>query len=253
MRISSTHVMAVAAALTVTALGATGSSYAGPQRAGGMTGAPTVGSCSTMTPQQADARSDHSTVVDCSQAHTAQVAGVVKLPKQLDWSQASKNDLFRVVADRCLPQVAVALGRDAKTRDSSAYHYLYFAPTKAQQANGARWLSCSIIRPKDTALAKLPTSSTPFLPGGRLRDPLARCLSTTVLNTPCSAAHAWRATGTFWVAGTYPGQKALNKKAVGKCRSRVKSDRPYRWTYRDKITWNVAHDHVVVCYSKTSG
>jgi Septum formation len=251
MRISTTRVVAVAAAFTVTALGVTGPSYAGPQRAGGMTGAPTVGACSTMTPQQGDAMSDHSTVVDCSQGHTAQVAGVVKLPKQLDWNQASTNDLFRVVADRCLPEVAAALGRDAKTRDTSAYHYLYFAPTKAQRNQGARWLSCSIIRPKDSELAKLPTSSTPFLPGGRLPDSLARCLSKAVRNTPCSAAHAWRATGTFWVAGTYPGQKALNKKALGKCRSRVKSDKPYRWTYRDKITWNVAHDHVVVCYSKT--
>jgi hypothetical protein len=251
MRISTTRVVAVAAAFTVTALGVTGPSYAGPQGAGGMTGAPTVGACSTMTPQQGDAMSDHSTVVDCSQGHTAQVAGVVKLPKQLDWNQASTNDLFRVVADRCLPEVAAALGRDAKTRDTSAYHYLYFAPTKGQRNQGARWLSCSIIRPKDTELARLPTSSTPFLPGGRLPDSLARCLSKAVRNTPCSAAHAWRATGTFWVAGTYPGQKALNKKAVGKCRSRVKSDKPYRWTYRDKITWNVAHDHVVVCYSKT--
>ena len=44
---------------------------------------------------------------------------------------------------------------------------------------------------------------------------------------------------------------ALNSKAVGRCRSRVKANKPYRWTYRDKITWNVAHDHTVVCYSKT--
>ncbi len=258
MRISTTRALAVTATLSLAAfgalggLGALGPSYAGTQqRTGGLTGAPIVGTCSTMTPTQAGAKSDHSTVVDCSQAHTAEVAGVVKLPKNLTWSDATKAKLFRVIVDRCLPDVDATLGRDNPTRDSSAYDYVWFEPTQAQRDQGARWLSCSIDRPKAATLVNLPTSTTPFLPGGTLPDNVARCLTKSGYNTPCSAAHLWRATGTFTVSGSYPGTKALSAKAITKCRTRVRAGKPYAWTYRDKVTWNVGHDHVVVCYSKT--
>jgi hypothetical protein len=260
MTISSTRVLAGAATLTLAALAlaalaAMGPSYAGPSQpaAGVMTGAPTVGTCSNMTAQQAGAPTDRSTVVPCTQAHTAQVAGVVKLPTRVHWGKASTATLFRVIADRCVPKVDATLGRDARTRDSSAYDFVWFMPTKAQRSQGARWLSCSIIRPKVATLLSLKTSTAPFLPDGKLPDGVARCLTRTVYNTPCAARHLWRATGTFVVSGRYPGQKALNRKAETKCRSRVTAGKSYRWTYRDKITWNVAHDHVVVCYSKTRG
>ena len=252
MTISTTRALAVGAALTLTALGAVTPSYAGTQRrAGAMTGAPTVGTCSTMTATQAAARSDHSTIVDCALAHTAQVAGVVRLPQGLQWSQASTARLFHVVVSGCLPQVHATLGRNNATRDSSAYDYVWFTPTKAQREAGARWLSCSVTRPKGTSLATLPTSTAPFLPDGALPDKVARCLTRKGYNTPCSAGHLWRATGTFTVSGTYPGPRVLARKAINKCASRVRAGKPYAWTYRDKVTWNVGQDHVVVCYSKT--
>src|SRR5690349_17099850 len=46
-------------------------------------GAPSVGTCSTMTAPQAAAAADRSTRVPCAQAHTARVAGVVQLPDRL--------------------------------------------------------------------------------------------------------------------------------------------------------------------------
>jgi hypothetical protein len=204
-----------------------------------------------MTADQGAAASDHSTDVPCSQTHTAQVAGVATLPTGLDFGSATRAQLFTVVADKCIPKVDKVLGRNARTRDSSAYDFVWFIPTKAQRSKGARWLSCSIIRPQSAKLVKLPTSTTPFLPDGALPDNVARCLTKAVFNTPCSAPHVWRATGTFVVSGSYPGARALNKKATKQCRPHVKAGKPYRWTYRDKITWNVARDHVVVCYSKT--
>ena len=255
MTISGTaRAVAAAAALTLTALATTSPAQAGEQgRAPDPSfGAPTVGTCSTMTAKQGNAPSDRSTAVSCSKAHTAEVAGVVKLPPRVKWSTATTTTLFRVVAEKCAPKVDTTLGRNTATRDSSAYSYVWFAPTKAQRAKGARWLSCSVIIRRATALPDLPTSKTPFLPDGALPDRVARCLTKSALNTPCKAAHLWRATGTFTVAGTYPGAKALNKKATRQCVSRVHSP-AYRWTYRDKITWNLNNDHVVVCYSKTTG
>jgi hypothetical protein len=158
-----------------------------------------------------------------------------------------------VIASTCAPKVGAMLGRDLRTRDSSAYDYVWFIPTKAQRSHGARWMSCSVTLSRAGAPGHLPTTTTPFLPDGALPDAVARCLTRSVRTTPCSTTHLWRATGTFRVAGPYPGTKTLNRKATTKCRSRVQAGKAYRWTYRDKITWNTGHDHLVVCYSRTTG
>jgi hypothetical protein len=229
-----------------------GTSYAAASRDDGLAGAPTVGTCTTLTPDQAAKPADRSTVVDCSKAHTAQVAGVVRLPRTLTWATATARDLYRVVVARCEPDVDATLGRDTPTRDSSAYDFVWFEPTKAERAAGARWLSCSVVRPRGAALATLPTTTTPFLPSGALPDPVARCLTKAASSTPCAARHLWRASGTFHVAGRYPGRKVLDRKAARACASRV-STAAYRWTYRDRTGWNVGGDHTVVCYSKTRG
>src|SRR4051794_844513 len=202
--------LAASAALTLTALAMAGPAHASAQRATDrLVGAPTVGSCTTLTAQQAAARSDRSTTVDCTKAHTAQVAGVVRLPKRLKFSTATNEQLFRVVAGRCAPKVDALLGRNAATRDSSGYSYYWFEPTKSQRAQGARWLSCSVALVKGPKLAKLPKSTAPFLPDGALPDSVARCLTKAPFLTTCSQSHTWRATGTFTVTGKYPGAKAL--------------------------------------------
>jgi hypothetical protein len=247
-----TRALAAAAALTLTTLATIGSAHAGTSRVGDpMHGAPTVGTCSTMTAAQAAASADKSTAVPCGKTHTAQVAGVVRLPARLQWSTAGVLQLFRVVVDQCRPQVNAMLGRNDRTRDRSAYDYVWFEPTKAQRSKGARWLSCSVVLRETGALAPLPRAKAPFLPSGTLSDRVARCLTKKPYTTTCSAQHLWRATGTFTVAGSYPGPTKLNATAKHKCSSRVQAGRAYRWTYRDKITWNRGHDHVVVCYSKT--
>jgi len=239
--------LATAAVLGLTAVAAVAPANAGA--AASMVGAPTVGACSTMTAAQADAPADRSTVVACSQAHTAQVAGVVRVPRALQWDAASDKELYRVIARRCLPTVEALLGRNTRTRDSSAYDLLWFRPTKAQIAQGARWLSCSVELRQAASLAKLPRSTSPFLPAGALPDKVARCLTKSTLTTRCSARHQWRATGSFVISGSYPGRKKVDDRANEKCRSRVTPGAPYRWTYQDKITWNLGGDHVVVCYS----
>lgn len=254
MTISGTaRAMAAAAALTLTALATTSPAHAGAQNRATdpLVGAPAVGTCKALTPKGSNAAVDHSAAVSCTKTHTAEVVGVVKLPTTMSWSSASAADLFRVVARKCAPKVDTALGRSAAVRDSSAYSYVWFAPTKGQQAKGARWLSCSVILHRAASLAPLPTSTSPFLPSGALGDGIARCLTRSALTTACKSGHLWRATGTFKVTGKYPGAKALNKKATRACVSRVHSP-AFRWTYKDKTTWNVHGDHVVVCYSKTT-
>jgi len=217
-------------------------------------GAPPVGACSTMTAAQATARVDHSTTVPCSQAHTARVAGVVRLPKSLSYS-STVTKLYRVVAEHCRPEANAVLGRSDRARDSTAYDLVWFLPSKAERRHGARWLSCSVVLRQASTLAQLPTNRTPMLPDGRLGDGIRRCLladTSHIITTRCSAKHGWRATGSFTVARThYPGAKALNRKARKKCAGRVAPHQAYRWTYSTKIDWQVSGDHAVICYSHT--
>jgi Septum formation len=246
-----TRILAVAVAATALTLGITPADALATD--GPMYGAPTVGTCSVMTAQQTGLQTDKSTVVPCTHKHTAKVAGVVQLPAKVGYGDSFQT-LYRVVADRCLPKVDVLLGRTNGVRDSSAYIPIWFVPTRKQRRHGARWVSCSIVLAHATKLAPLPTDKSPLLPSGNLGNQVARCLKTlggTLYTTGCRATHQWRATGTLAVSGAYPGRKALNKIARRKCVSRVHS-RTYRWLYLDKITWNVGHDHAVVCFTKTT-
>jgi hypothetical protein len=246
--------LAVVAALTVSVAPADARHGAadGPRY-----GAPRVGACSRMGAHHLGDKSDSSQVVPCSRSHTAKVAGVVIMPKRVSYSDGF-NALYTVVASQCQPKVNGLLGRTQPVRDSSAYMVVWFEPTKAQQAHGARWLSCSVVIPTATrtggGVAPLPTDHRPMLPAKRLGDAVAGCLRTIGSGTwltPCSKPHTFRATGTFTVSRRFPGKRALNTMAERRCMSRVRAARTFTWRYTDKITWNSGHDHVVVCYAKT--
>ena len=227
-------------------------SYGGQERSGPMAGAPQVGRCEVLTMRQASRENDHGRVVHCTKPHTAEVAGVVTLPSSLNWSSATMAQLNGVIDARCLPLYGALLGRSTRIRDTSAYEPIWFEPTVTQRSAGARWLSCDVVRPAGPVLDTLPTSTKPFLPDGKLGNAIARCLTKAVYDTPCSATHLWRATGKVLLSLRYPGAKELNRQADNDCRGRVIRGRPYRWTYRDKLTWNLEPDRVIVCYSQTS-
>ncbi|HET8666030.1 MAG TPA: septum formation family protein [Nocardioides sp.] len=216
-------------------------------------GAPAVGACSTMTAEQADARVDRSTVVPCSQAHQAKVAGVVRLPDGLAYS--SRGKLYRAMVKRCKPAWNELLGRTHRVRDSSAYQLVWFVPSKDQRQHGARWMSCSVVLRKGNELAKLPANKAPLLPKGELGDRIHRCLLATTastITTRCSAEHGWRATGSFVVSSeTFPGTTAVNRAARTKCPRLTNPRKPFRWTYWTKVNWQAGGDHAVICYTKT--
>ncbi len=244
--------VAVAATTALTVTAAPG--HAGVVTDGPDYGAPTVGDCSTMTPKQADAKTDKSSVVPCSQAHTAKVAGVVHLPGKLDYS-SDPAKLYKAMVKRCKPMWNTMLGRTHAVRDSSAYQLVWFIPTKNQRHHGARWMSCSVVLRQGTHLAELPANKTPLLPSGKLGDGIHRCLLATTsasITTRCKSPHGWRATGSFVIASKkYPGAKAVNRTARTKCASRTTQGKAYRWTYWTRINWQVGGDHAVICYSKT--
>jgi hypothetical protein len=243
--------VALATATTLGLSAAPGQALAEPD--GPDFGAPTVGACSAMTPAQADARADRSTVVPCSQAHQAKVAGVVRLPEGLAYS--SQGKVYKAMVKGCKPAWNQLLGRTHRVRDSSAYQLVWFIPTKDQRQHGARWMSCSVVLRKGTELAKLRANTAPLLPSGRLGDRIHRCLLATTsstITTRCSAEHGWRATGSFVMSSKkFPGTKAVNRAARTKCPSRTNPRKAFRWTYWTKVNWQAGGDRAVICYTKT--
>jgi hypothetical protein len=154
----------------------------------------------------------------------------------------------------CTPAYRKALGQNGRVRARTAYAYLYFAPTATQQAQGARWLRCDLVLAHGNKLTALPTDDEPALTDATPPRKVARCLAgADLLATACAFAHAYRATGTFLVASTsYPGHAALLRLGRSRCPALVSTDTNFRFTWSRKLVWNVAQDHVVVCYSHTS-
>jgi Septum formation len=240
--------------LLALALAAAGVLGAGsPANAGGG-GKPTVGECRTLTAAQAAARTDTTAPSGCGTAHDDRVIAVPHLPTGVSWTGLSDAQIVKQGIKACTPALRTALGQNDKVRDRSAYDLVFFQPTAAQIAAGARWVRCDLVLRRGKTLADLPTDRIPALSGLPLKKRVTRCLKGTHhIVTTCSSTHSYRATGSFTVASTsFPGRTALVRAGRAKCPSRVDS-RSYLFTWKAKVIWNLVHDRTVVCFTKTSG
>jgi hypothetical protein len=215
---------------------------------------PTVGECRQLTPQQIQAPTDTTAAIPCSQRHDVRVIAVPTLPSGVQWSDlATARRIYSMAVSLCYSPYRKALGQVDRVRDRTAYTFLYFEPTKRQRAVGARWLRCDLALRHGTGWAALPTDQQPALSDATPSDGVARCLVTsTFLTTTCQARHQYRSTGTFTLTGRFPGRRALLHAGRSRCPSRVSTDTDFRFTWTPAPVWNLAHDHVVVCYSHTT-
>jgi hypothetical protein len=221
--------------------------------AAGAGGKPAVGECRNITASQAAAKSNTTAPIPCSKAHNDRVIAVQKLPKGVTWDELSDRQVVKQGIKQCTPSFRKTLGQKDVVRDRSAYDLVFFQPTADQIATGARWLRCDLVLRHAKTLADLPTDKTPALSGLPLPDKVARCLKgTNHLTTTCRSKHSYRSTGSFAVASkTFPGRKQLIKIGRSRCPSLVHS-RSYLFTWKSKLVWNLVHDQVVVCFTKTS-
>jgi hypothetical protein len=241
--------------LAVTALALLGTALAPAAARAGTTvdgpdyGRPQVGECHQLNRDQALQGSDRTAPVDCATSHTDRVIALGQLPDGVEWSQDTKKQ--RAAYQACFPAFDAAIGRTERVRAMSAYTMLYFFPTQAERAHGARWIRCDVALLANQKLAALPTDRTPALGRSPLPNGVARCMDgRTTYITTCSRRHAYRATGTFTLDVTrFPGDNRLNRAAVRRCPSLV-SSRGFNWTYPDPMRWKLP-DHVIVCYTRT--
>ena len=81
-----------------------------------------------------------------------------------------------------------------------------------------------------------------------------RCLAgKSHLVTTCKATHSYRATGSFNVdVKTFPGRKRIIQIGRNRCPALVSTDRDFLFSWKPQVLYNVAHDHTVVCFSRSA-
>jgi len=223
---------------------------AGAAQAGPAFEEPAVGECRVLTSDEALRKSNNEAPIDCSQAHTSRVIATGRLPRGVSWS-APMRQLKRIFTRTCDPAWKAALGRTYRSRAMTAYTWAWFMPTKAQRAQGARWIRCDLILLGGRKLDPLPTDAQPALGAQPHPSRIAACLGPASLrDTACTNRHAFRATGTFVIhQKAHPTARQLERAARRKCPSRV-SSRVFLWFDHGPDRWQLG-DHVVICYSRT--
>ena len=238
-----------AALLTAVLLTALPASYDATRAAGATR--PSKGECRVLTFPQIAAESNSTAPVDCTQAHNDRVIKVADLPAGTTWDGLTTKQMTKLGVRECVPAYHKALGQNDRVRDSSAYSWIFFAPTKAQRTGGANWIRCDLILLRGSDLEDLPTDKVPALTSQTLADDERRCATgRRHLTTVCSAPHNYRATGAFTVTGRYPGNSTLGRIALRRCPALVSTPHQFLFTHVSRFTWNHEHDHAVVCLSR---
>jgi hypothetical protein len=239
--------------LLTLALTAVGLLAAAPSADAAGGGKPAVGECRHITAAEGQAKSNTTAPISCSKAHNDRVIAVLKLPKGVTWGQLSDRQVVKQGIKQCTPKFRQTLGQNDLVRDRSAYDFVFFQPTADQITAGARWLRCDLVLIHGRSLADLPNDKTPALSGLPLPDKVARCLKgTNHIRTTCSDKHSYRSTGSFAVASkTFPGRQKLIQIGRARCPALVHS-KNYVFSWSAKLIWNLVHNQVVVCFTRTS-
>jgi len=213
-----------------------------------MVGAPVVGQCHDMSPDELAAASYDEAPIDCTTTHTATTIAVAQLPDELG---LGGRRLERFALEACFAAQRAALGTTARGVRLTAYDIGWFVPSTEQQAAGARWVRCDLVLGSARDLQPLPTDVR--VGRGRADASVARCLAGRAARvTTCTHPHTFRATSALRVDGArYPTRKARDRIGADRCRTAV-TTLSYRFGWPAKAAWR-AGDRTLVCYARTAG
>jgi hypothetical protein len=219
------------------------------QAADPMTGAPAVGSCYDLTLKQAYVESSGKPAVSCGAKHTVVVGAVGAIPAGVGWKDEKR--LFEAAEKTCKPFWNRQLGRSHVARYQTLLTAFWLMPTPAQRSEGARWISCLVGLQAGDRLVALPKGDLPRVTKSPA-DSIARCLTKKLQFTPCSAAHAWRATHVFGVTarGSVKARGATLERAAKRVCARKVASRRFTFSARPRTT--TSSSYAVACYSETS-
>lgn len=219
---------------------------AAPVAADPLAGAPAVGECRSYIAKDRMNNHEESAAVDCAGPHTALVVEVAIAPSRYDLSGDPNAQLARFVGKTCKSAWNDAIGASHAQSHLVVYTASWFVPSKAQLAEGARWIRCDVNAYDNNQLGNLPTT-TPFVDGNIDRGD-RRCLTAKTAVVPCTASHKWIARGIVRAPdGPYSAsrQDAFAKR---RCPSTLKrSDSRFLWWRVSKSSWKSGERHIA-CY-----
>lgn len=212
---------------------------------------PVVGSCHTITLDEVADLADSDAAVDCSKKHTSRTIHVSDLPDGVEFSDTEATG--EVVSKRCHPAWQQAVGGTLKTRYLAMLSYVWYQPTKAQIADGARWFRCDLVLFSAHNVEPLPTGDEPVITGGKVPNSVAKChlgKNKGYQPTVCTKAHEYRSKGTFTMSGKkYPSEQARMKAASKKC-PRVAGTQQWLVTWPTEDQWKAGFK-LFLCDAKT--
>lgn len=213
-------------------------------RGDAMTGAPEVGSCYVLTPTQAAGDSLPAPVA-CEEEHNHWVIGVKQAPRDLEFTP--NESLFAFAGTACAAGQKKFSGTNLRAIAASAYGTFVFIPTRAQRAQGARWVACTIAILNSERPSPLSTEIMPPKPDRLpLPDSLARCLDRKGFALACAEPHRFRAVP---APGIYRGrmsEQRAEREAERRC-DRVTAGYRGRYSMRTPAPQR----HVLLCYLST--
>ncbi len=179
---------------------------------------PDVGSCHTLTADQAYDETDPEPPVPCTEAHTSVTTKILAVDANADWG--SDAFLYRT-GKRCQRATIAYFDDRVKSLQMSNYFTWFFYPTPFQRESGASWVRCDVILYAAWELKPLPTDGGPELGPLPLEEGIARCAKSKVddyLVTTCDRPHRFRAVRALkYPDETYPGARRIERWTLRKC------------------------------------
>lgn len=189
--------------------------------------APQTGTCHALSYDQALATNAPDAEVPCTHAHTSQTYAVGRLDDVVN-GHLLGVDSERVqhqVATACPAQLADYVGGTQQDLRLSMLRAVWFTPTSAQAAAGARWYRCDVIVVDGASALKSLMAPLEGVLGSPRASAVAMC-GTAKPGTagfervPCSATHSWRALSVVPLpAGHYPGAQAVEEAGTAPCQA----------------------------------
>ena len=221
--------------------------------------------CYRLSSTQLTRPTDASRSVPCASRHTARTIYVGTLHRVRGravpvGSEAAQRQLART----CPRAFASYVGGSTETRELSRLNVVWFSPTFAQAARGARWFRCDVV-----AFGR----GDRLLPLPRRKGVLAGALdSADGLETfglcgtdapgsrgfervACRLRHSWRAVATIPLSGgkRYPGTASVRKAGDDDCKDQARSRAAdtlkfsYGWEWPTADQW-AAGQHYGYCW-----
>ena len=211
-------------------------------------GAPEVGRCYRLTPEQSLAAVTSSSRVKCDNKHTSVVAYVGYVPKAV----TARTPLAkrRAIGKRlCEPAFLKVAGGTVADRATSLLTWTLFTPSRDQLERGARWVRCDVLARSGDELVSLPDAK-PLLEKG-VPESLRVCQTETGADISCSRPHVFRVEAVYAASGNaYPDAARYTAAARTRCKELMGRAGGY-WQPPSRAGWK-AGDRFVRCLSRAA-